>query len=117
MSAEFKLVLDKQKIQAVSKAACKKALWSGLDYLAQISKRQVPLDQGPLMRSCTVDVNDDGTQGTVSYDTPYAVVQHEITWYNHQRGRKAKYLEDPVNDSGVQSAILDIMKAAASGEF
>lgn len=117
MSVEFKIVLDKSKINATTKKACRKALWSGLDYLASVSKAQVPLDKGPLMHSCTVSVNGDGSQGTVSYDTPYAVIQHENTWYNHQRGRKAKYLEDPVNDGSVQSAILAIMQQAASGEF
>ena len=31
------------------------------------------------------------------YDTPYAVVQHEDMTFNHKPGRKAKYLEDPMN--------------------
>ena len=33
----------------------------------------------------------------VSYDTPYAIRQHEDLSYKHDAGRKAKYLEDPLN--------------------
>lgn len=33
----------------------------------------------------------------VSYDTPYAVYQHEILEYNHLFPTKAKFLEDPAN--------------------
>ena len=36
--------------------------------------------------------------GAVSYDTPYAVRQHEDLTLRHDAGRKAKYLEDPMNE-------------------
>ena len=93
--------LDKAKISRITKQCTKKGTWSALDHLAAVSKDQVPLDQGPLKNSCYVDVADDGSSGTVSYDTPYAIRQHEEMGYQHQRGRKAKYLEDPANDAGV----------------
>ena len=111
------LKLDRELIQAVVQRGGKKATWSALDFLASTSKHQVPLDTGTLMNSCAVDVNDDGSEGTVSYDTPYAVEQHENRKYNHQRGRKAKYLEDPCNDSGVQSKMMEIAKRAFEGEI
>ena len=104
--------LDKAKINSVIKQGGKKATWSALDHLAAVSKEQVPLDQGPLKNSCYVDVADDGSSGTVSYDTPYVIVQHENMQFQHQRGRKAKYLEDPANDSGVQSEMLTLMQRA-----
>lgn len=114
MSKGFKINvrLDKAKINQITKQGTKKGVWSALDHLAAVSKEQVPLDQGPLKNSCYVDVADDGSSGTVSYDTPYAIVQHENTQYQHQRGRKAKYLEDPVNDSSVQSEMLNLIKRA-----
>lgn len=59
------------------------------------SKKQVPHDTGALERSGMVD--SAGFEATVSYDTPYAVICHERS-ANYQRGRKKKYLEDPVND-------------------
>jgi len=104
------LRLDKQVLVGAIKRGGKKATWSTLDHLASVSKEQVPLDTGALKNSCTVSVNDDGSEGTVSYDTPYAVEQHENLVYHHQRGRKAKYLEDPVNDRTVQSEMAEIAK-------
>ena len=104
------LRLDKQVLVGAIKRGGKKATWSALDHLASVSKEQVPLDTGALKNSCTVSVNDDGSEGTVSYDTPYAVEQHENLVYHHQRGRKAKYLEDPVNDRTVQSEMVEIAK-------
>lgn len=111
----IKVNLNKALIKNTIKSGSKRATWMALDHLATVSKQQVPLDQGPLKNSCYVDVNEDGSQGTVSYDTPYAVVQHENTWYQHQRGRKAKYLEDPVNDSGVQREMADLAKRGFEG--
>ena len=115
--ATIRIHIDKPLIEATIKRASRKGLWSACDYIASMSKAQVPLDTSALMRSCAVDVNTDGTEATISYDTPYAIRQHEVTWYHHQRGRKAKYLEDPINDRGVINSALDIFKAAAEGEF
>ncbi len=117
MSFKIKVNLDKAKIRTTVKTATRKGTWSALDHLASVSKQQVPLDQGPLKNSCVVDVSDDGTSGTVSYDTPYAVRQHEETGYAHQRGRKAKYLEDPANDGGVQAQMRTLIKRAFEGEM
>lgn len=114
---KLKIKLDESKIHSVIKNGCKKGTWMALDHLASVSKDQVPLDQGPLKNSCAVDVSDDGSSGTVSYDTPYAVIQHENTRFQHQRGRKAKYLEDPVFDSGVQHEMLELAKQGMAGEM
>ena len=115
--AKLRLELDRAAITQAVKNGGKKATWSALDYLASASKQQVPLDTGALMNSCVVSVNDDGSEGTVSYDTPYAVIQHENQSFNHQRGRKAKYLEDPCYDGGVQSGMVQAAQQAFSSEL
>lgn len=117
MSATFRLTLNKTLIHDVVKKGSKKGIRDALDHLASVSKEQVPLDQGPLKNSCYVDVAADGKSGTVSYDTPYAVVQHEHTEFQHQRGRKAKYLEDPVNDAAVLSEMETLLKKAYADEI
>lgn len=114
--AQIMIKLDKPLIKKVVKAGGRKAIWSALDYLAQQSKEQVPLDQGTLKASCAVDVNEDGTEGTVSYDTPYAVRWHEND-ANFQRGRKKKYLEDPLNDSSVQGKMMKLAQSAFQSEI
>lgn len=111
MSTTVKVTINKALIKSVTKQASRKATWDALDYLAARSKEQVPLDTGALKFSCVVDVNEDGSQGTVSYDTPYAVRWHENN-ANFQRGRKMKYLEDPLNDPGVQRVMVQLAQGA-----
>lgn len=106
--------IDRVKIKSAIASGGKRGTWMALDHLAAVSKEQVPLDQGPLKNSCFVDVAEDGASGTVSYDTPYAVRQHEETGYHHQRGRKAKYLEDPANDRAVQREMIQLMQRGMS---
>lgn len=66
-----------------------------LEHLLAESKKIVPLEEGTLERSGRVDV--DGLNGSVSYDTVYAVRQHEELTWKHLPGRSAKYLEKPMN--------------------
>jgi hypothetical protein len=68
-----------------------RAVDDALEYILQQSNKIVPLEEGTLMRSGKTD--RDGTQGTVSYDTPYAVKQHEDRSLSHDHGRQSKYLE------------------------
>ena len=112
MSMKVRTKLDKALVQEVTRYGTKKGVWSALDHLAAVSKEQVPLDEGTLKASCFVSVADDGKSGAVSYDTPYAVVQHEHTEYAHQRGRKAKYLEDPANDPQVLDEMRQLIRRA-----
>lgn len=67
-----------------------------LEHTLGVANTQVPLEEGTLERSGRVDV--DGLEGSISYDTPYAVIQHERLDFHHPiPGRKAKYLEDPMH--------------------
>ncbi len=49
---------------------------------------------------------EDGTVGTISYNTPYAANQHEHTEYDHKNGQ-AKYLESVL--TGDKDKILEII--------
>ena len=114
---KFKAKLDKSLVRSAVNNGAKKGAWMALDHLASVSKDQVPLDQGPLKNSCYVDVAEDGSEGTISYDTPYAVRQHETLTYRHLPGRKAKYLEDPVYDKTVQKEMLELAKRGMESEI
>lgn len=100
--------IDQALIEAAIKKGSERGLWAAMDRLAMYSKQQVPLDEGTLKASCKVSV--ENLTGCVSYDTVYAVRQHEELGYSHQRGRKAKYLEDPLNDAAVQAEMLEVMQ-------
>ncbi|MFB6811247.1 minor capsid protein [Streptomyces sp. NPDC056387] len=70
-------------------------LQRALEHLLAESRKIVPLDEGTLERSSRVVRNQ--LEGYVVYDTVYAKRQHEELTWKHKPGRKAKYLEGPLN--------------------
>lgn len=85
--------------------AASDGLRRALEHTLSESKKIVPLDEGTLERSGRVDV--DGLNGAISYDTIYAVRQHEELTWRHLPGRQAKYLEQPMNSE--RDVMLRIM--------
>lgn len=79
------------------------------EWLLGEARQQVPIDEGTLERSGTVTISKRDKVGAVSFDTLYAVRQHEDLENRHAGGRKAKYLEDPARD-GAQT-IRDLIAA------
>lgn len=65
------------------------------------SNVHVPLQEGTLERSGTVEAEVEGESAVaaISYNTPYAVAQHEDLTYRHDEGRNAKFLENAWNEA------------------
>ncbi len=61
----------------------------------RLSQKEVPHDEGTLQNSGTVESLPNGDV-VVGYHTRYAARLHEHPEYNFQRGRKGKYLSDPI---------------------
>ncbi len=61
------------------------------------ARKKVPHEEGTLERSGRATVDD--LEGAVSFNTPYAVEQHENLTLGHDPGRTAKYLENAVNSN------------------
>ncbi|WP_028814430.1 hypothetical protein [Streptomyces flavidovirens] len=80
-------------------------LQRGLEHVLGEARRIVPLDEGTLERSGRV--TRDGLNGAVTFDTVYAVRQHEELTWRHLPGRSAKYLEIPMNSE--RDVVLDLM--------
>ena len=124
----------------IAEEAGLKALRTGAEAILTEAIDETPIDTGTLRRSGTVTVGalPDGAQvyeaaesGSdmkdafpgpegkekavyISFNTPYARRQHEELGYQHPRGGKAKYLEDPFNRNKkkvVKYAELKIKKA------
>lgn len=74
-----------------------RGLTKAAEHVLSVSREQVPLDEGTLMRSGETQVDERALTAGVGYNTPYAEVQHERLDLQHPNGRKAKYLEDPLN--------------------
>jgi hypothetical protein len=66
------------------------------EHILTEAQKIVPIEEGTLGRSGTASVDDGKLRAAVSFDTPYAVVQHEDMTLGHDAGRQAKYLEQPL---------------------
>lgn len=70
------------------------------------SRKRVPIEEATLERSGVATVDEATLTAAVSYDTPYAVRQHEELTYRHDAGRTAKYLEGPLTEQAATVAAI-----------
>ncbi|MET9729672.1 hypothetical protein ABZZ79_03095 [Streptomyces sp. NPDC006458] len=89
--------------------AAARGLYLGAEHVLAVSNDRVPLDEATLQASGTASVDEPSLTGMVSYDTPYAVPQHERLDYRHAPGREAKYLETSLNAE--REAVLALVAA------
>lgn len=75
-----------------------KGLRAAANVLLDESRKEVPHNIGTLSDSGVVSDDFPNLSVNVSYDTAYAVRWHECD-ANFQKGRKKKYLEDPLNNN------------------
>lgn len=79
-----------------------KSAMKGLKKLAETiltdAKKLCPVDSGTLRQSGEVKASNKNKTVEISFNTPYALKQHEEMGYNHPKGGQAKYLEQPFNE-------------------
>lgn len=80
--------------KALKRGVNKGLLDAGLEGL-RLTQFEVPHDEGTLQNSGTVDVMPNGDV-VMGYHTPYAARLHEHPEYRFQKGRKGKYISDPL---------------------
>lgn len=83
------------------------ALADAGEHLLEHANRTVPIEEGTLARSAKSTVVKSERAVVVSYDTPYAVPQHENTTLHHDEGRRAKWLERTVQEQ--RDELLEVM--------
>lgn len=103
------LKLNTSKITTAERAGAVRGLKLAAEHLLEVSRSLVPIEEGTLERSGVASVDERDLRAAVSYDTPYAVRQHEELTWRHDEGRQAKYLEDPMN--GERRRMADIIAA------
>ncbi|MBF8191660.1 hypothetical protein ITP53_39400 [Nonomuraea sp. K274] len=96
MAQRATLKLNVGKIRAAERAGANRGGRLAVEHLLQVSRTKVPHEEGTLERSGVASWDDAEMRGAVSYDTPYAIPQHERLEYQHDEGRQAKYLEEPL---------------------
>lgn len=75
------------------------------------SNQVVPTDPGNELEK-SGKVTTDGTSAAVSYNTEYAVIQHERMDYRHDPGRRAKFLEQSADPGAAAGAVADRIRRA-----
>ena len=95
------------KVTAAEKKGAARGLYLGAEHVLEEATRLVPLREGTLERSGVASSDAGALRAAVSYDTVYAVIQHEAMDFSHPRGRQAKYLEQPLNSE--RGKVLDII--------
>lgn len=103
------------RVSALIEAAAFEGVELAAEHLLQVSTQQAPLEEGDLARSGEVSTDRSDNAAAVSYDRPYAVRQHEELTWQHNAGKKAKYLEDPMNEE--RDTMLAIIAQAARKPF
>ncbi|GHA19417.1 hypothetical protein ACFOOM_10185 [Streptomyces echinoruber] len=89
----------------------------GAEHVLTESRKIVPIEEATLERSGVATVDESSLTAAVSYDTPYAVRQHEELTYRHDAGRSAKYLERPLTQEAptVAAIIAAQLRRSLSG--
>ncbi|MFB8772100.1 hypothetical protein [Streptomyces broussonetiae] len=97
MAQNYRLTFRGAAAARQMRTGAARGLLLGAEHVLGLSNDVVPLDEADLQRSGTASVDPPSLTGAVSYDTPYAVRQHEELRWRHAPGRTAKYLENSLN--------------------
>ena len=103
------------RAQDILSGAAARGLELAAEHVLSVSNTKVPIEEATLERSGTVTTDPATFTATVSYDTPYAVRQHEEMNYRHNGGRTAKFLENAMNSE--TDAVRTIIARTISGEL
>lgn len=107
----YRLTLRLPAVEAALDSAAERGMTKAMEYALTEANKHVPHDEGTLERSSQTGVASDsgGVSGSVSYDTPYAVRQHEDMSLHHDGKGEAKWLENTLAE---ESATLGQIVAA-----
>jgi hypothetical protein len=92
------IVWHGDRAKRAAHAGSARGLTLAAEHILQVSNSRVPIEEGTLERSGVVDVDEDALLASISYDTPYAVVQHEDMLLQHDSGRSPKFLEQALDE-------------------
>lgn len=81
------------RLRLANRRSAVRGLTRVAEHVLQVANTEVPFESGALARSGKTSVDEVRLVAAVSYDTPYAVVQHEDLTYQNDPGRNAKWLE------------------------
>ena len=86
-----------KSVKIRSKKGAARGIAIAAEHILGEAKKRVPIEEHILEESGAASVDEKKLRGAVSFDTPYAVRQHEDLGLKHDKGREAKYLENAFN--------------------
>ena len=92
---------DLERAQQRLRNALERAVALASNDLLGRAQRRAPIDEGTLRGSGHASDpvwRGSHVESVVSFNTPYAAVQHERLDYVHRTGGEAKYLEGPLKE-------------------
>lgn len=109
------LTRNLQGVLFAVKAGAASGLYLAVEHVLGESNAHVPHEEATLERSGKATVDEATLKAAVSYNTPYAVVQHEDLTLRHDPDRTAKYLENAFNSE--RGTCRDIIATAVRREL
>jgi hypothetical protein len=99
MSVTVKWYGDRVKRQVREAAA--RGLSLGTEHVGQVASSLAPIEEGTLEKDWAPSIDESKLMAVVAFGiggaSDYALRQHEEMDWNHDAGRQAKYLEQPLN--------------------
>lgn len=105
---------NRNLMQALN-GALEKGLVLGAEHVLGESNKRVPHEEGTLENTGSVSYEGGKLRAAISYNTPYAAVQHEDMSLRHDDGREAKYLENALNAE--KDTVGEIIAKVTRGEL
>jgi hypothetical protein len=109
MAVRFRMIFRGATAERKVLEGARQGLRLAAEHVLTESRAVVPIDEGQLQAYSYALVDETDLTAAVTYDTPYAVRQHEEMSYRHAPGRQAKYLEQPLNAS--RQAVTNLLAA------
>lgn len=115
MAKSWKLTLDTGRVKAAARDGAARGMFNATEHGLAEARKRVPHEEGTLERSGRASVDSTTLRGAVSFDTEYAVRQHEDLSLRHDDGRQAKYLENALTTN--RAEFLRIIGDAIRGSL
>lgn len=109
MARSFSMTWNAAQVTNTVRAGAGDGLQLAAEHVRGAAIPRTPLDTAALRNSAVASSDAAELRAAVSYDTPYAVRQHEELGYRHRDG-EAKYLERTL--AAEQAQVLAIIGAA-----
>lgn len=100
MSSGYKLTMHLGTLHSRTAKGAGRGVAQAVEHALTEANKHVPHDEGTLERSGQTGTAREGDDfiGSVSYDTPYAVKQHEDMTLSHDGKGQAKWLETSMSE-------------------